>query len=69
MNGDGFVTINAQYYRKDDLPGRRYPVGPAGQQLTRETRAVAFSPHCLNFDALADALVKTVNLAALKEYA
>ena len=46
----GFVAVPVQYYRKHALPGRRYPVGMAAQFLTREARAVAFSPHALDFD-------------------
>lgn len=48
--GRGFVTLMVQYYRKGEMPGRRYPHGVAAQLLTRQARRVAFTPHCCDVD-------------------
>jgi hypothetical protein len=50
VRGPGFKTLSVKYFRKCDLDGRQYAFGIAGQYLTREARAVAFSPHCVVFD-------------------
>ena len=36
-------TLDVSYYRKYDIPGRRYAIRPAGQWMDKSDRKVAFA--------------------------